>query len=197
MNGKFRFFHNKKNQLFVSGLELHRALKCQTPYRKWFCSNYRLCGVEGTDYVSTPKRVYSFDGRLMPQKQHDHYVSINMAKCVCLLQASEAGKECYDYLQMVSDSWKKWTLAHSKQNAPESQAEKLEKENRALHEKVRRLEEENYRLHVKADFFDALFPAGIEMPMPGVLACHTDHGNIFYDMRLKTQNSGKPESPVH
>ncbi len=201
MNGKIRIFHNKENQIFVSGLDLHRALNCQTPYRKWFRSYYKLCGVEGTDYFSIPKCVYSYDGRLMPQKQHEHYLSIRMAKCVCLFQPGEISMECYDYLQTIADEWEKKQLSPPKQNprqnVPENHVEKLEKEKQTLRDKVRRLEEENYRLHVKADFFDALFPAGIEMPMPGVLACRTDHGNIFYDMRLKMQNSGKPANTVH
>ena len=197
MNGKIRIFQNKENQIFVSGLDLHMALNCQTPYRKWFRSYYKLCGVEGIDYFSVPKHVYSYDGRLMPQKQHEHYLSIRMAKCVCLFQPGEISMECYNYLQMISDEWEKKQLSHPKQNIPESQAEKLEKENLTLRDKVRHLEEENFRLHVKADFFDALFPAGIEIPLPGILMCRTDHGNIFYDMRLKMQNSGKPANVVH
>lgn len=196
MNSKIRVFE-KENQIFVSGLDLHRALNCQTPYRKWFRRIYKLCGVEGTDYFSIQKPVYSFDDRLMPQKQHEHYLSIRMAKCVCLFQPGAISKECYEYLQMVSDAWKKWLLAHPKKSALESQAEKLEKENQALRERVRRLETENYRLRMKADFFDALFPAGIEMPMPGVVVCRTDKGSIFYDMRMKMQNSGSTMSTVH
>lgn len=198
MNTKIRLFKNPKNQIFVSGVDLHKAMKCQTPYRKWFRRMYQPFGfIEGTDYFPAEKRVYSFDGRLMPQKQHEHYLDIRMAQVLCAIHPSAEANECYLFLAKVSKDWKASMGNQVQKDDPTTKAQKLEDENQELKEKVRCLEEEIRRLHVKADFFDVLFPGKIEMPMPGVIMCHSDDGNIFADMRPKKQGSDMPSGALH
>ena len=193
MNGKIRVFRNKENQPFVSGLDLHNALKCQTPYRKWFRRFYNLCGVEGSDYFPIEKQVFSFDGRLMPQKQHEHYLSIPMAKRVCLFQPRGTVLKCLGQLDKISDDWAKGLYVDRRPDNLQDNIGLLRMKNDALRGEVQRLEEENRRLRVKADFFDALFPAGIRMPLPGVYVCRTD----LNDGRLNMQGNGKPAGIFH
>ena len=192
MNDKIRIFRNKENRLFVSGLDLHNALNCKTPYRKWFRVMYRLCGIEGLDYFSVEKPVYSFDGRLMPQKQHEHYLSMKMAKTVCLFQPKEACQRCLKQLERTSTELEKPRSADWKADGSRENVGLLAMKNDALQGKVRQLEEENSRLRMKADFFDALFPDGIETLTPGVYVCHTDNSILFHGGRLRMQDANKP-----
>jgi anti-repressor protein len=41
----------------------------------------------------------------MPQIQHDHQLTIPMAKEICMLQRTEKGKECRQYFIKVEEAW--------------------------------------------------------------------------------------------
>ncbi len=75
----------------VIGRELHEKLKIETPYGKWFS---RMCDygfVKNEDYVTEDKNVHRVDGTEMPQIQHDHILTLDMAKHIAMIQRTPQG----------------------------------------------------------------------------------------------------------
>ena len=83
----------------VSGRELHKALKIDTPYKKWF---NRMAGYgfkEGMDFWTILSE--STGGR----PSTDHAVTIDMAKELCMIQRTEIGKKCREYFLVIECRW--------------------------------------------------------------------------------------------
>ncbi len=78
---------------YFSGRLIHRALEIKTPYRKWFP---RVCAQndyeEGVDFVTSDKIVRRADGVPMPHDLHDHLITVDVAKEICLAQHTAIGK---------------------------------------------------------------------------------------------------------
>ncbi len=70
----------------ISGRELHERLEIETPYHKWFPRMCEYGFAENQDYFTEDKIVHRADGTVMPQTQHDHQLTIDMAKEICMLQ---------------------------------------------------------------------------------------------------------------
>ena len=92
---RFQFQTEQNGTNMVSGRMLHRALEIKTPYRKWFP---RVCEQneyeEGEDYITSDKKVRRADGSPMPYDLHDHWLTLNMAKEICLLQHPASANGC-------------------------------------------------------------------------------------------------------
>lgn len=134
----------------VSGRELHGFLNIETPYAKWFGRMAEYGFVEGEDYATVDKNVLRADGTKMPQTQHDHQLTIPMAKELCMIQRNDKGKQARRYFLKIEEAW----------NSPEQIMKRaLEIANRnveKMKERVFRLEEENTTLKPKAQYFDAV-----------------------------------------
>lgn len=89
----------------VSGRELHEFLKIETPYAKWFGRMIEYGFTEGEDFATVDKNVLRADGTQMPQIQHDHQLTIPMAKELCMLQRNERGKQARKYFIAVEEQW--------------------------------------------------------------------------------------------
>lgn len=90
----------------VSGRELHDFLKIETPYAKWF--GRMVEGgffTEGEDFATVDKNVLRADGTQMPQIQHDHQLTIPMAKELCMIQRNERGKQARQYFLAIEAQW--------------------------------------------------------------------------------------------
>lgn len=90
----------------VSGRELHEFLNIETPYAKWF--GRMVEGgffTEGEDFATVDKNVLRADGTQMPQIQHDHQLTIPMAKELCMIQRNERGKQARQYFLAVEAQW--------------------------------------------------------------------------------------------
>lgn len=90
----------------VSGRELHEFLKIETPYAKWF--GRMVEGgffTEGEDFATVDKNVLRADGTQMPQIQHDHQLTIPMAKELCMIQRNERGKQARKYFLAIEAQW--------------------------------------------------------------------------------------------
>lgn len=77
----------------VSGRTLHERLGIETPYRKWFpriCQKYGY--EEGTDFETTDEIVHRRDGVMMPRNKVEHWLTLHMAKEICLIQPSIIGR---------------------------------------------------------------------------------------------------------
>lgn len=83
----------------VSGRELHAALGVATQYKDWFPRMCEYGFTKGKDYCSFLSE--STGGR----PSTDHRLTIPMAKELCMLQRSEAGKRFRQYFIEVEDAW--------------------------------------------------------------------------------------------
>lgn len=89
----------------VSGRELWEALEVGTPYHKWIARMCEYGFSENVDFVTVDKKVRRADGAEMPQTQHDHQITIPMAKELCMLQRTEKGKFWRQYFIGVEEKW--------------------------------------------------------------------------------------------
>lgn len=88
----------------VSGRELHDALEIKSAYMDWFP---RMCAygfIENVDFTS--KENESTGGR----PSVDHRLTLDMAKQICMLQRTEAGRKFRQYFIDIEKQW----------NSPES-----------------------------------------------------------------------------
>lgn len=105
MNELIKINTSNPDRPTVLGRDLHEALGVETPYSKWFSRMAEYGFAEGDDFVTVDKNVLRADGSPMPQIQHDHYLTIPMAKEICMLQRTEKGKECRQYFIKVEEAW--------------------------------------------------------------------------------------------
>lgn len=105
MNALLKVEVNENQEQAVSGRELHMFLEIETPYKKWFDRMCEYGFSENMDYLTVDKNVYGQNGQLMPQKQYDHLMKIDMAKELCMLARNEKGKQARHYFLEVERDW--------------------------------------------------------------------------------------------
>ncbi|MGM9630631.1 phage antirepressor KilAC domain-containing protein [Butyricicoccus sp.] len=141
----------------VLGRDLHQFLGVQTPYAKWFGRMCEYGFTEDVDFATVDKNVLRADGAEMPQIQHDHQLTISMAKELCMLQRTEKGKEARQYFIQIEEQW----------NSPDaimqrallianSRVEKLRGENKQLQAANAALTVDKQIMQPKADYFDQM-----------------------------------------
>ena len=148
----------------ISGRELHERLAIETPYHKWFPRMCEYGFEEEKDYRTMDKKVHRAEGTLMPQMQADHFLTLSMAKELCMLQRTDKGREVRRYLLRVEEAW----------NSPDAI---MERALRIAHDRVAALTGEvltlqaaNSELTVqtqimrpKAEYFDDLVERGVNL----------------------------------
>lgn len=105
MNELLKIEINENQEQTVSGRELHMFLGIETPYKKWFDRMCEYGFSENADYLTVDKNVYGQNGQLMPQKQYDHIMKLDMAKELCMLARNEKGKQARQYFIEVERDW--------------------------------------------------------------------------------------------
>lgn len=105
MNDLLKIEVNENQEQTVSGRELHMFLEIETPYKKWFDRMCEYGFSESADYLTVDKNVYGQNGQLMPQKQYDHIMKLDMAKELCMLARNEKGKQARQYFLEVERDW--------------------------------------------------------------------------------------------
>ena len=83
----------------VSGRALHKALQVPTRYNDWFARIRPLGFVEGKDYYAVSRN--HTGGR----PSIDHEITIAMAKELCMLQRSAAGRKFRRYFLECEQNW--------------------------------------------------------------------------------------------
>jgi anti-repressor protein len=83
----------------VSGRELHKALQVATRYNDWFARISLLGFVEGKDFYAYSRN--NTGGR----PSIDHEITITMAKELCMLQRSAAGRKFRRYFLECEQNW--------------------------------------------------------------------------------------------
>ena len=95
----------KNDEQYVSGRDLHMFLEISTPYTMWFNRMCEYGFVENVDYMTDHKKVIRADGKVMPQTQLEHNLTIEMAKQLCMLARNEKGREAREYFIAVEREW--------------------------------------------------------------------------------------------
>ncbi len=83
----------------VSARDLHDFLEVDTPYRIWFP---RMCEYGFTDGQDFCTFLYESTGG---RRATDAYLSIDMAKEICMLQRNEKGKIARQYFLQIEKAW--------------------------------------------------------------------------------------------
>lgn len=105
MNELIKVDYTNSTRPTVLGRDLHEMLEVETPYSKWFSRMCEYGFEENKDFATVDKNVLRADGSVMPQIQHDHQLTIAMAKELCMLQRTEKGKQCRQYLIALEEAW--------------------------------------------------------------------------------------------
>lgn len=95
----------KNDEQYVSGRDLHMFLEISTPYTMWFNRMCEYGFVENVDYMTDHKKVIRADGKVMPQTQLEHNLTIEMAKQLCMLARNDKGREAREYFIEVEREW--------------------------------------------------------------------------------------------
>ena len=84
----------------VLGRDLHEMLEVETRYNDWFPRMCEYGFEEGKDF-------YSFLSKNPEggRPKQEHQLTIAMAKELCMLQRSEKGKQCRQYLIAIEEAW--------------------------------------------------------------------------------------------
>ena len=150
MNELIKVHYDNTDRPTVWARDLYDELVVPTPYDKWFDRMCKYGFVENVDFVTVDKKVYRADGAEMPQTQHDHQITIPMAKELCMLQRTEKGKQMRQYFIAVEEQW----------NSPDAiMARALQLSNAKLKQlqvTVSELTVENQIMKPKAEYFDDL-----------------------------------------
>lgn len=96
---------SKNDEQYVNGRDLHMFLEINTSYSKWFNRMCEYGFVENVDYFTVSKKVLREDGRVMPQTQFEHDLTIEMAKQLCMLARNDKGREAREYFIAVEKEW--------------------------------------------------------------------------------------------
>lgn len=80
---------NEKNEQVVSARDLHDKLGIKTKYKDWFPRMCEYGFIENTDFVAIAQKRATAQGN--ETTYTDHYMLIDMAKQLCMIQRSEIG----------------------------------------------------------------------------------------------------------
>lgn len=86
----------------VSARELHKKLNVEKRFSAWFETNSKGF-VEGEDFTSVLSGTVVNNGA--QRELQDYAVSVDMAKHICLMSRTEAGKQCRQYLIDLEKAW--------------------------------------------------------------------------------------------
>ena len=84
----------------VLGRDLHAMLEIETRYNDWFPRMCEYGFEEGKDFYSFLSKTPE-GGR----PKQEHQLTIAMAKELCMLQRTERGKQCRQYLIAIEEAW--------------------------------------------------------------------------------------------
>ena len=96
---------NDKQEQVINGRMLYEFLQIKTPYTMWINRMIGYGFIENVDYITDNKNVSRTDGAIMPQKEINHTLKLNMAKELCMLARNERGKEARKYFIKCEEAW--------------------------------------------------------------------------------------------
>ncbi|MGN0989282.1 MAG: phage antirepressor KilAC domain-containing protein [Eubacteriales bacterium] len=87
----------------VSGRDLHEKLEIKTRYNDWFVRMCEYGFVESTDYMAITQKRVTAQGN--ETTYTDHQLTIEMAKQICMIQRTDAGRRYREYFLEVERKW--------------------------------------------------------------------------------------------
>ena len=105
MNELKELINVENENMTVDGRKLHMFLEVNTAYTVWIQRMIAYGFVEGEDFVTDSKNVIRADGVIMPQTQINHFLTISMAKELCMIQRTERGKQARQYFIQIEKDW--------------------------------------------------------------------------------------------
>ncbi len=140
MNELIKVTTNENDEQLVNGRELYEFLGVKDNYTDWFKRMIKYGFDENVDFISfSEKSDKPFGGR----PQVNHYVKLDMAKEISMLQRTERGKQARRYFIQLEKFW----------NSPEMLTKRAVE---FQQKKIEVLQLENESLKPKALFADAV-----------------------------------------
>lgn len=130
-------------ETLISGRELHKTLKITTQYTKWMDRMIEYGFIENTDFILVSQKCPTNNPKNPYTTRTDHFLKLDMAKEIAMIQRTPEGKEIRQYLIQVEKAW----------NSPEKIMERallIAKNN------INKLEIENAEMKPKAMIADAI-----------------------------------------
>ncbi len=87
----------------VSGRELYEKLEIATQYTKWFERMAEYGFTEKEDYIAISQKRLTAQGN--ETTYLDHQLTLEMAKQICMIQRTEAGKRYREYFLEIEKMW--------------------------------------------------------------------------------------------
>ena len=161
----------------VSGRDLHAALEVKTAYKDWFP---RMCDYgfeEGTDFCS----FLSESTGARPAT--DHQLTIAMAKELCMIQRSEAGRKFRQYFIKVEEAWNspEAVMARALQFA-NNQLSLVKKQNLELLETVAVQNQQIAEMQPKASYYDLILQNKNTVPITQIAKDYGMSGRKFNEL---------------
>lgn len=94
----------KDDQQLVSARDLHKALELKRHFGDWVKQNFKDFE-EGTDFMGAPQSAPITNGKGRVQYLDDYYVTVDMAKELCMMSKTAKGKEIRKYFIQVEKNW--------------------------------------------------------------------------------------------
>ncbi|TSO25317.1 phage antirepressor KilAC domain-containing protein [Lactobacillus sp. LL6] len=94
----------QNDQQLVSARELHKGLGLKKKFSDWVGQNFKEF-VENQDFTSVPKGTVVQIGNGAHRYYDDYYLTLDMAKQLCLMSRTKKGKEYRKYLIEVEKKW--------------------------------------------------------------------------------------------
>lgn len=102
MNQLIKVTTNENDEQLVNGRELYEFLEVKDNYTDWFKRMTKYGFDENSDFISfSEKSDKPYGGR----PQVNHYMKLNMAKEVSMIQRTPKGKQARKYFIQVEESW--------------------------------------------------------------------------------------------
>lgn len=151
MNELINVQMNENQEPIVSGRDLHEFLGVKEKYTQWFERMAEYGFLEGVDFQTSDELSEKTEGsRLVKRKVINHFLKIDMAKEISMIQRTDRGKQARQYFIAVEKAW----------NTPEmimGRALKMaDQQMKQLKIEVSNLKVETEILRPKAEYFDEL-----------------------------------------
>lgn len=97
---------NERNEVVVSGRDLHEFLGIKTPYKDWFPRMIEYGFEESIDFNPHIFEQVRLEGNRMVRRDiTDHTLKLDMAKEVSMIQRNEKGKQARQYFLKIERAW--------------------------------------------------------------------------------------------
>ncbi len=128
MNNLIDLTKDDKGNIAVSGRELHKGLKFETPYKQWMDRMIDYGFEEEADYILVTQKSLTNNPRNPYTKKIDHIMTLDMAKEISMIQRNDIGKKFRKYFINVEKKYVESLKLESKENKITTVSNNLTKE---------------------------------------------------------------------